>query len=35
MTPAEVKAIAAPGSAGNFIDAASWIAQAQTLAGSQ
>lgn len=35
MTPAEVKAIAAPGSAGNFIDTASWIAQAQTLAGNQ
>lgn len=35
MTPAAVKAIAAPGSAGNFIDAASWIAQAQMLANSQ
>ena len=35
LTPAEIKAIAAPGSTGNFIDAESWIAQAKALANSQ
>ncbi len=35
MTLAAVKAIAAPGAAGNFIDAALWIAQAQMLANNQ
>lgn len=32
LTPAQIKAIVAPGRTGNFIDAESWIAQAQALA---
>ncbi len=32
LTPAEIKAIVAPGRTGNFIDAEGWIAQAQSLA---
>lgn len=35
LTPAEIKAIVAPGRAGNFIDASSWVAQAQALAQAQ
>ncbi|MEZ4734842.1 MAG: phospholipase D-like domain-containing protein [Caldilineaceae bacterium] len=31
LTPTAIKAIVAPGRAGNFIDAVSWIAQAQAL----
>lgn len=32
LTPAQIKGIVAPGRTGNFIDAESWIAQAQALA---
>lgn len=32
LTPAQIKAIVAPGRTGNFIDAEAWIAQAQALA---
>lgn len=32
LTPAQIKAIVAPGRAGNFIDAEAWITQAQALA---
>lgn len=32
LTPAEIKAIVAPGRSGNFIDAEAWIAQALSLA---
>lgn len=32
LTPAQIKAIVAPGRTGNFIDAAAWITQAQALA---
>ncbi|MEZ4868183.1 MAG: phospholipase D-like domain-containing protein [Caldilineaceae bacterium] len=35
LTPAEIRAVAAPGRAGNFIDAESWITQAETLAHAQ
>ena len=35
LTPAQIKAIVAPGSTGNFIDAEAWIAQAQTLAANK
>jgi len=35
LTPAALKAIAAPGQSGNFINAEAWIAQAQALANSK